>query len=159
MSVKLVEDVMSEPLLVPAWESVEHVRARARKRGEHYVLLVDRDLHLAGIACFCDLDATAGNVEVGTIAHTSVVAVPSHAPVEAVVARMRHHGIGAVPVLAKTRVVGIVTREDLESAGIAAPAPCTCPSCGGERHVHSDPRLGGVRICAGCAAHLDVSVH
>lgn len=153
---RLVDDVMSEPLLLPTWNSIEHVRGLLRERGEHHVLLVDGKEHVVGITCLCDLEGVPGWVEAGSRSRTPVVSVASHAPVEAVVARMRHHGIGAVPVLAKTHVVGIVTREDLESAGIAAPTPCTCPSCGGERHVHSDPKLGGLRICADCSAHLEV---
>src|SRR3970040_364120 len=119
MRVRLVADVMSEPLLLRLWESVTRARARLRERGEHHVVLVDRNLHLAGITCLCDLDAAPGNVEVGSRARGPGLAVPRDAPIEAVVARMRHHAIGAVPVLAKSRVIGIVTRDDLESVGIA----------------------------------------
>jgi predicted transcriptional regulator len=89
----------------------------AAARGVHHLLVFDRRRALVGVACRCDLGPGADRAVGSVMSKEVFVAEPATSLGEAAAA-MRQLGIGCLPVVAGPLVIGIVTRRDLDRAGV-----------------------------------------
>jgi CBS-domain-containing membrane protein len=89
----------------------------AAARGVHHLLVFDRLLELAGIICRCDLAHGAGR-PVGEVMTTDVFAIDPSTSLGVAAAAMRELHIGCLPVVRGALVLGILTRRDLDRAGV-----------------------------------------
>lgn len=85
----------------------------------HHLLVFDRELRLAGIACRCDL-ARGEDRAVAEVMSSEVFAVEPATPLGVAAAALRQLRIGCLPVVSGPLVLGILTRRDLDRAGVPA---------------------------------------
>ena len=88
-------------------------------RGVHHLLVFDRRLALVGVACRCDLARGDGRA-VSEVMSTEVFAVEPATPLGIAAAALEQLRIGCLPVVSGPLVLGIVTRRDLDRAGVPA---------------------------------------
>jgi len=91
----------------------------AAARGVHHLLVFDRALALVGVACRCDL-GRGGTRAVADVMSSDVFAAAPSTPLGDAAAAMKQLRIGCLPVVAGSLVLGIVTRRDLDRAGVPA---------------------------------------
>jgi CBS-domain-containing membrane protein len=91
----------------------------AAARGVHHLLVFDRRLSLVGVACRCDLARGDGRA-VSEVMSSEVFAVEPATPIGIVAAALDQLHIGCLPVISGPLVLGIVTRRDLDRAGVPA---------------------------------------
>ncbi len=91
----------------------------AAARGVHHLLVFDRRLALVGVACRCDL-GRGGSDAVETVMSSEVFAVEPETSIGMAAAAMKQLRIGCLPVVSGPLVLGIVTRRDLDRAGVPA---------------------------------------
>ena len=89
----------------------------AAARGVHHLLVFDRLLELAGVLCRCDL-AHGGDRPVAAVMSSDIFAVAPSTPIGVAAAAMRELHISCLPVVRGALVLGIVTRRDLDRAGV-----------------------------------------
>ena len=89
----------------------------AAARGVHHLLVFDRLLELAGVICRCDLAHGAGR-PVGTVMTTDVFAIEPSTSLGVAAAAMRDLHVGCLPVVRGPLLLGILTRRDLDRAGV-----------------------------------------
>ena len=89
----------------------------AAARGVHHLLVFDRRRALVGVACRCDLGPGADRAVGAVMSKEVFVAEPATSLGEAAAA-MRQLAIGCLPVVSGPLVIGIVTRRDLDRAGV-----------------------------------------
>ena len=91
----------------------------AAKRGVHHLLVFDRKLALAGMACRCDL-ARGGQASVADVMSTDVFAVEPTTTLGVAATAMKELNIHCLAVVSGPLVLGILTRRDLDRAGVPA---------------------------------------
>ena len=91
----------------------------AARRGIHHLLVFDRKLTLAGIACRCDL-ARGGGGAVAEVMSRDVFVLEPATSLGVAATAMKRLRIGCLPVVSGPLVVGILTRRDLDRAGVPA---------------------------------------
>lgn len=89
----------------------------ARARGVHHLLVFDPRRRLAGVVCRCDL-GSAGDRAVGEIMSAEVFAVEPSTSLGVAAAAMRELHIHCLAVISGPLVLGILTRHDLDRAGV-----------------------------------------
>lgn len=87
-------------------------------------ILTDRDVRDAypsALTCLRAEDITefAEDCTVGQIMTRAVVTISAQATIREAAQRLRHHRIGALPVVERERLVGILTRSDVLNAFLA----------------------------------------
>jgi CBS-domain-containing membrane protein len=93
----------------------------AAARGVHHLLVFDRKLALAGLACRCDLArGIASDDAVAAVMSSDVFAVEPTITLGVAATAMRELRLGCLPVVAGPLVIGILTRRDLDRAGVPA---------------------------------------
>lgn len=88
-------------------------------RGVHHLLVFDRQRALVGLACRCDLARGDGRA-VSEVMSRDVFAVEPATPLGIAAAALKQLRIGCLPVVSGPLVVGILTRRDLDRAGVPA---------------------------------------
>jgi CBS-domain-containing membrane protein len=103
-----------------------------------------------GLVCTCDLEECQLTESVGSIMHRRVVTVQRGASCSEVVRMMNELAIGSVLVMDEGQVAGIVTRRDLDDAGIspAVTKAWRCDCCGGMQHLRKVDGRG--TLCTAC---------
>lgn len=91
----------------------------AASRGVHHLLVFDRKLSLAGMACRCDL-ARGGDAAVADVMSSDVFAVEPTTTLGVAATAMKELRIRCLAVVSGPLVLGIVTRRDLDRAGVPA---------------------------------------
>ena len=91
----------------------------AAARAVHHLLVFDRSLALVGIACRCDLGRERTRAVGEAMSGDIFVARPATTLGEAAAA-MKELRIGCLPVIDGPLVLGIITRRDLDRAGVPA---------------------------------------
>jgi hypothetical protein len=88
------------------------------ERARVHRVLVERDGELVGIVCRCDLHAgSVAEVPVSEVMTSEIFAITPTATLGEAAAAMRTLNVGALPVLRDGKLVGLITRGDLERAG------------------------------------------
>ncbi len=91
----------------------------AARRGVHHLLVFDRELRLAGIACRCDL-ARGGERAVEEVMTRDVFCIEPATSLGVAATAMKRLHVGCLPVVSGPLVLGILTRRDLDRAGVPA---------------------------------------
>jgi len=91
----------------------------AAARGVHHLLVFDRTFTLVGIACRCDL-ARGGTRAVADVMSSDVFAAAPATTLGDAAAAMKQLRIGCLPIIDGSLVLGVVTRRDLDRAGVPA---------------------------------------
>jgi len=118
----------------------------------HHLLVLDDQGGLAGVTCLYDLREADPDGTVETCMTTPVVCVEAGATLQTSLELMHLRGIGCLPIVGGGRLLGIVTRGDLRTAGLPAEevAKLVCSACGSHHHVRTHPRMEGVAMCHLC---------
>jgi CBS-domain-containing membrane protein len=123
-----IQQVMSAPVYVAAADtSVERAQGLLDRIQIHTLPVVDGGA-LMGIVCGCDLETAWPTEKLRHIAVRSVVRVSPHGRVEEAARAIASCQVGSVLVIDEGRLVGILTRGDLETAGYLPARQCA--SCG-----------------------------
>jgi CBS-domain-containing membrane protein len=101
--------------VTPSHRCVEADRVAARE-GVHRLLVVEHD-RLVGIVCRCDLERALSE-RVQAVMQRDIVVIDAAATLAEAAALMHELGVGCLPVAREQRLVGIITRGDLERAGL-----------------------------------------
>jgi predicted transcriptional regulator len=124
---------------------------RARELGVRHLFVVDEG-KLVGVLCRCDLyPEPEPRADVATRMASSVYVLDPSATLGEAAAAMKTLGVGCLPVVARDRPVGLVTRGDLRRAGVpetALGAHC-CLECGSVHGVRPDAH-SGLEYCLDC---------
>ena len=150
---KSVADVMTRYLFTVApLTSVRLARQLSQERGVRHLLVTAND-ELLGVVCACDLNG-AEDVAAPVAKHMRANPFTTNpcATVEDAAVIMRVFRIGCLPVEQNGRVVGIVTRGDLERAGVDDDRAGIrrCAACGYKHNLRSDRRREDLTFCGFC---------
>ncbi len=122
-----VADAMSRRVAAVAVDaSMGEARRVADASGAHHVVVLD-DGELVGVLCTCDVASAAAGAAVSDHMSVPVLTVRPETPLADAAETMRECDVGCLPVLAGTRLVGILS--DRELAGVAVPGGrphCEC---------------------------------
>jgi CBS-domain-containing membrane protein len=92
---------------------------------------------LVGVVCTCDLERVPPNLSVSATLHGPPIVTHPQASSQEALGLMNTHRVGSLMVVEDRRILGIVTRQDLDQAGVP---------------MHDDPR--GYCSCCGEFEHL-----
>ena len=150
---KSVADVMTRYLFTVApLTTVRLARQLTRERGVRHLLVTAED-ELLGVLCACDLNA-ASDASAPVAKHMRPNPFTTHplATLSEAAAIMRAFRIGCLPVERNGRIVGIVTRGDLERAGVSDDAAGIrrCAACGYRHNLRADRRCAEILLCGFC---------
>jgi Mg/Co/Ni transporter MgtE len=119
---------------------------------------------LTGIICREDLRLAHRDALVGECMSSPVLCIPPETTLQEAVDIMGANDIDCLPVVTGAFLVGIVTREALEGAGLSAESDpreagdtMSCTACGTTKDVRRDPRAGGVPLCIHCRGFMSAS--
>jgi len=137
MTGQVVASIMSVPTvgITPAMRASEAL-SLAYEHHIHHMPVVERGI-LVGVVCTCDLESVPPDVCVSATLHGPPIVTQPQASSEEALGLMNAHGVGSLMVVQDQRILGIVTRQDLERAGVP---------------MHDDPR--GFCSCCGEYEHL-----
>jgi signal-transduction protein with cAMP-binding, CBS, and nucleotidyltransferase domain len=116
---KYVIDIASDsPVVIGSETSAGSAEHLAEKRGVHYLLVLD-GYRLEGIVCLCDLFIAGASTRVGDCMHKTPKTVDDQATAADAAEMMSDCHVGCLPIVDWTGSLrGIVTRQDLERAGV-----------------------------------------
>ena len=137
MTGQVVASMMRVPTvgIAPATR-VSEALSLAREHRIHHMPVIERGI-LVGVVCTCDLESVPPNVSVSSTLHGPPIVTHPQASSEEALGAMNAHGVGSLMVVKDKRILGIVTRQDLERAGVP---------------MRDDPR--GYCSCCGEFEHL-----
>lgn len=137
MTGQSVTSMMSVPTvgIAPSMR-VSEALSLAHEHRIHHMPVVERGI-LVGVVCTCDLESVPLDVSVSSTLHGPPIITHPQASSEEALGLMNAHRVGSLMVVQDKRIVGIVTRQDLERAGVP---------------MHDDPR--GFCSCCGEFEHL-----
>jgi len=151
MTVPVVEELMSAPVLSvsPAMLAADALDL-ARQHRLHHLPVVERG-NAIGVVCTCDLELAQTSATVSASMHCPPASIwPKTSGAEALEV-MNSGRVGSLLVLEGERLVGILTRRDLQTSGIPMHDDprgyCSC--CGGIAHLR--PHVTGA-LCSECLA-------
>jgi predicted transcriptional regulator len=150
-SLTLVKNAMTHTVIgVTPSMSVADALELARDRGVSHLPVVDQGKPL-GVVCTCDLEDASLKTDVSAIMHAPPVGVTPEETLAEAATSMASSGVGSLLVLKGSELVGILTRSEIEQAGLAEAAfgERRCSSCGTFHHVKLDERCG-YWLCTGC---------
>jgi CBS-domain-containing membrane protein len=136
-----VERIMSQPVVgvspaMPASEALE----LAQEHRIHHLAVVEHG-HAIGMVCTCNLEDSEPLASVRASMRCPPLSTGCLASAEEALQLMNRHQVGSLLVLNDRKLVGIVTRRDLQQSGLA---------------MFEDPR--GFCSCCGSLAHLRAHV-
>jgi CBS-domain-containing membrane protein len=135
---------------VSVWTRCGDAANVASERKVRRLPVVERGL-LVGMVCTCDLIEARPDAPVALHMRSPAVAAHSDDMAFAAAELMRTCDVGALPVLHRGFLIGIVTSGDLERANAwPGPPPPRCAACGAARHVRrGDDGSWRCVFCAG----------
>lgn len=147
----VVSQIMSSPPVVVAPKSrVADVIALAEGLGVHHFPIVEEG-SLVGFVCTCDLTDAAPGAPVSAFSRPRVVTVTEATALPDAARAMAENAVGSAVVVHHEAVTGIVTRDDLSSAGFGAwIEEARCNACHTSSHLRPGP--GGAYLCVDCHA-------
>jgi CBS domain-containing protein len=133
---KRVCEVMTRaPVTVGLECRAEEALQRAQSFYIHHLPVVARD-RVVGILCTCDLLDAGSDVPVSELMTKDPLTVTSIASISDAVRLLSGDGVGCLPVTKSNRLVGIITRGDLQRAGLLGESECPrCTACGTHHHL------------------------
>jgi signal-transduction protein with cAMP-binding, CBS, and nucleotidyltransferase domain len=131
----IIADVMCRfPVIVSPGISCQQALELAEERGSHFLLAVDES-DLLGVIRACDLKRANPNSRVGHRLHGPVMSIGASDSLKLGARMLTLGGAGCLIVVDDDSCLrGIVTRQDLFSAGAERGLDC-CAACGGSQHL------------------------
>lgn len=120
----------------------------AAENGIRHLLVLENGA-LAGIVCRADLGLAGKNALVGECMSSPVICVSPDTTLLEAADIMVENNVSCLPVVTGDFLVGILTRESLASAGVAA-APRETPVCAACRSTRNVRRTAGTMLCSEC---------
>jgi CBS domain-containing protein len=115
-----------------------------------HLAVTDEQGKPVGVVSLSDLAGRPPETEVWAWMGGSPITVDFDAPVSEAATIMRERMLGCVPVLEQGRVVGLLTRGDLEQEGFLTKNECPrCALCHGYHHIRPDD-VSGLLLCPKC---------
>lgn len=149
---RVCELMTRTPVTVPPFSPAADALNLARRLGFHHLPVVISE-RVAGILCSCDLLDAASDTPVSQVMTQDPLTITSSAPIGDALKLMRSSGVGCLPVTLSNRLVGIITRGDLQRAGLLLESECPCcKSCGSHHHVKLN--LSETPFCLRCLDQL-----
>lgn len=152
LALGLVRDSMTRTVrAIEPGTKVDEAIAVMREHSVSHLPVVKEGIAV-GVLCTCDLEAAPADSDVSAVMHSPVVSVPPNRTLAEAAELMSARGVGSVLVLDGHELVGILTRTDLEKAGLveAAFGERRCNRCQSYHHVRAD--RCGYLLCAECRA-------
>jgi CBS domain-containing protein len=151
----LVAELMTRsPVLIDAWVPAHVAQRIAHAASVHHLLAVDRG-EMRGVLCQCDLRSARPDTAVCDLMRVDFVHVTPHALAEAAARIMLERSVGCLPVLdSARRLVGIITRRDLRSAGVlpGEPGLDACAACGNTHDLQPPTSSDSPVFCSDCSS-------
>lgn len=148
-----VRDLMRTSVVTANLDAtVADVRSIAEAHGIRHMPIV-RGGGLVGIVCLCDLEGSGGTQRISEVMQWPVLTVGADVELDLAASMMSNHGIGCLPVVQDGRVFGIVSRGDLERAGVPREelfGDRTCATCGSHHELETLPNMDFVFFCRRC---------
>jgi len=94
--------------------------ALATRAGVHHLPVLDHERLLIGMTCRCDLEGRSERCSVADVMAHDVFATGPATTLASALAAMEQLGIGCLPVVDDTLLIGLLTRADLARAGAGA---------------------------------------
>jgi CBS domain-containing protein len=154
-SIQRVDQVMRSPVrTIPPDMATAEALQFAEQHGIHHLPLIEHG-EVVGMVCTGDLEELNLNAPVRQVAKRAVTSVTSEDDVERAVQAMSEGEVDSVLVMASGALVGILTREDLETAGVDVTLVphFACESCGSLRQLQYDENRG--TLCLDCRARAE----
>ena len=127
----LVSEAMSRAVAtVRADASVGTARAVADRAQARHVLVTDEG-NLVGILCMCDLSGASPEDRVCDVMSVPVLTVAPATSLEEAADTMSECEVGCLPVACGGLILGTVTHDDLERAGLRLARRSGCDCAGG----------------------------
>jgi predicted transcriptional regulator len=149
---KCVRDYMTRDVfgVLPKLSVMEALERAKQRQITHLPVIVDSKV--VGIICTCDLEDAALSESISAIAHSPALTIAPDAKLSDAAHWMTKAAVGSLIVETDGKMVGILTRTDLERAGLADLEfrESACLGCGSFEHVH--PNASGEWWCARCRA-------
>lgn len=147
---KYVRDYMTRDVLgvLPKLSVSEALELANERQITHLPIMVDSKV--IGIICTCDLEDAALSESISNIAHAPALTIAPDATLSDAAHWMKKAAVGSLIVETGGNTVGILTRTDLERAGLSDPEfrESACLGCGSFEHVH--PNASSEWWCARC---------
>ena len=146
-----VRKLMSSPVIcVEPNMNVLDALALAREHAVSHLPVVSSD-GVLGVVCTCDLEDASLTVNVSSVMHAPIIGVSPADTLATAAELMARTGVGSVLVLDGEDLVGILSRRDVEGAGLADAAfgERRCTACGSYHHIRVEPRCGFF-LCSDC---------
>lgn len=149
-----VAEVMGTEMFTLTPETaVSSARRLVLENDVHHMLVLENGT-LAGIVCRDDLRFADRNARVGDCMSSPVLCITPDTTLQEAVDLMGANDVDCLPVVTGAFLVGIVTREALETANIrpsedGAAAP-TCTACGSDHDMIEDDARNDVPLCGRC---------
>jgi CBS domain-containing protein len=119
----IVSEAMDRRVItVPLEATVDEAAALARRTGVDHLLVLDGEA-LAGIFCACDLRRPRGEQIVAECMTLPVLTIRADADLEDAAATLDACGVGCLPVVVGSLVLGMVGGPELERAGLGSDRP------------------------------------
>jgi predicted transcriptional regulator len=150
-----VAEVMGTEMFTLTPETaVSSARRLVLENDVHHMLVLENGT-LAGIVCRDDLRFADRNARVGDCMSSPVLCITPDTTLQEAVDLMGANDVDCLPVVTGAFLVGIVTREALETANIypsadGAPAEPTCAACSSSIDVVEDDPMTDVALCGRC---------
>jgi CBS domain-containing protein len=131
---------------------VASAKRLARDNGIKHLLVLENGT-LTGIVCGDDLFAAARDALVGECMSSPVLCIGPDTTLQDAVDIMAENDISCLPVVTGAFLVGMITMDELASAGLTddEPEPAdSCVACATTEHVRRDPRASCLPLCADC---------
>jgi CBS domain-containing protein len=149
-SASVVEVVQHLPPLLTPHTMARTALAMAERMGVHYVPVVSERGEPLGVVCRCDLMAANWLGELADCIHGPALTISSAASLEQAAQLLVQNGVGCLPIVDDSEVVGVVTREDLlRLHAIDLSQAPRCARCGTAWHVHAS-QTSDEPLCRRC---------
>ena len=150
MSPSVAEVMTRAPVTLHGDASVHDARMLLRWHDKHHLVVVD-GAGLIGVVCATELTDLSPRARLRDLLHYQrPVTITATASLGDAAATMRRNHIGCLPVLERLRVVGLITRGDLQRAGVSREliGP-VCTACGGYHDIEAQSD-GATSLCPSC---------
>lgn len=146
----VIEVLQHVPVLLPPEMAASEARRMAHRAGAHHLPVVSDLGECLGVVCRCALASAPEGARVEDVMSSPALSVSSDTSLEEAAQILLERGVGCLPVLYDSTVVGVLSRAFLAQAGLlmegAAPR---CVGCGSWYHL--GPALEpGVPLCRRC---------
>ena len=148
-----VDDAMSVGVsTVSPQTTVSAAYGMVKSEGHRHLIVAASD-DLVGVLCTCDIENAPMSHAISSFMTSNVHTVQSGTSLDDATERMKHEGIGCLPVMSEAGLVGVLTRGDVRRVVGSDPFSRVCAACGEVHHVRQKP--DGILFCTECTDQVE----